>query len=107
MCSDGHQPPAPHGHLCIQVGMQILKKVVLLGENLLSIVLSQSSGCRVATPPLSCSLCSHCRKGCLTEDGIDRALHTPFLSSPPFTLLPIVYFSLSMDSLWGSRFPYS
>lgn len=63
MCGDGHQPPSPHSHFCIQVRMLVLKKVALLGGSLVSVVLSQRSGCLVATSPPSCSLCSHCRKG--------------------------------------------
>lgn len=39
MCGDSHQPPAPYSHLCIQVGMLVLKKVALLGGSLVSIVL--------------------------------------------------------------------
>lgn len=64
MCGDSHQPPAPHGHFCIQVRMQMLKEVVLLGGSLVSMVLSQSSDCPVAHH----HLLAHCAlivgKGC-------------------------------------------
>lgn len=63
MRGDRHQPPAADGHFCVQVGTLVLKKAALRGGSLRSVVLSQGSGCAVATSPPPCSLCPHCREG--------------------------------------------
>lgn len=56
MCSDGHQPSAPYGHFCIQVGMLVLKVLALLEGSLISLMLSQSSGFSLATTATTTTL---------------------------------------------------